>query len=231
MLLFLIEGDVCMGKKKLKKYASAKEQSNIIQPEVLDFEAGKLKEHWDPDFFGNDNSVRVELGCGKGEYTLALAKKFPDRNFIGVDIKSDRMLHGAEKAEAENLKNICFVRLRIEFLATYFPKHYFSEGWITFPDPYESTTNGRRRLTSERFLNIYRSVFKPGSRICLKTDSRILYEFSLESLHENGADIVGYSDDLYTTEPEESLLRTIQTTYEKRYLQRAVKIKYVRFAF
>ncbi len=220
-----------MGKKKLVKYASAKELSNIIQPEILDFEKSKLSDNWDKNYFENSNPTIIELGCGKGEYTLALARQHPEKNFIGVDLKSDRMYHGASIAIKENLKNICFVRIRIEFLASYFPENYFSEGWITFPDPYESTKNGRRRLTSERFLNIYREVFKDTSHLYLKTDSRILYDFSKESLIENNARIISSSDDLYTSEPPESILTKIKTTYEKRYLQRAIKIKYIKFAF
>ncbi len=220
-----------MGKKKLKKYAGAKELHNILQPEILDFERCLLKEAWDRDFFKNTNETIIELGCGKGEYTLALARQNPDKNFVGVDLKSDRMFHGAQKAIEENLKNICFVRIRIEFLESYFPHNYFSEGWITFPDPYESTTNGRRRLTSERFLNIYRKIFKDKSPLYLKTDSSILYEFSKESILENRARIISCSDDLYTSEPSDSILTRIKTTYEKRYLQRAIKIKYIKFAF
>lgn len=220
-----------MGKKKLKKYAGAKKLPNIIQPEVLDFQNIRLKKIWDINYFKNHNEVSAELGCGKGEYSLALARRFPERNFIGIDIKSDRMLHGARTAIEEGLKNICFVRIQVEFLAAFFPENYFSEGWLTFPDPYESTANGRRRLTSQRFLNIYRKVFRNGSHICLKTDSSVLYEFTRESLTENKARILGLSDDLYTSEPEESILRTVKTTYEKRYLQRKIRIKYIKFAF
>ena len=220
-----------MAKNKLKKYAGAKELHNILQPEILDFENCILSDKWDIDFFCNKNDTIIELGCGKGEYTLALARQHPDKNFIGVDLKSDRMYHGAGTAIDEGLENICFVRIRIEFLAAYFPQNYFSEGWITFPDPYESMTNGRRRLTSERFLNIYRGLFKNKSHLYLKTDSSILYEFSKESILENNARIISCSDDLYTSEPSESILTKIKTTYEKRYLQRAIKIKYIKFAF
>lgn len=220
-----------MGKKKLKKYAGAKKLHNILQPEVLNFEKAILKDKWDNGYFKNNNDIVVELGCGKGEYTIALAREYPDKNFIGIDIKSDRMFFGAQKAIDENLQNVCFVRLRIEFLPSYFPSETFSEGWITFPDPYESTTNGKKRLTSERFLNIYRELFKKESHIYLKTDSQILYDYSHDSLNENKANIISYSDDLYKTENAESILTKIKTTYEKRYLSRLIKIKYLKFSF
>ncbi len=220
-----------MGKKKLKKYAGAKELHNILQPEILDFKKSIVSGKWDINYFDNSNDTIVELGCGKGEYTLALAKEYPDKNFIGIDIKSDRMFHGARAAIEEDLKNICFVRIHIELLSAYFPQNYFSEGWITFPDPYESTTTGKRRLTAERFLNIYRKIFKEKSHLYLKTDSSILYEFSKESIVENNAKIISCSDDLYTSEPSESILTKIKTTYEKKYLQRAIKIKFIKFAF
>ncbi len=220
-----------MAKKKLVKYASAKTLHNILQPEVRDFKNSLLNDHWNPDTFNNSNDIVVELGCGKGEYTLALARNYPDKNFIGIDIKSDRMFHGAQKAIEEGLDNVCFIRIRIEFLAAYFSTAIFSEGWITFPDPYESTTSGKQRLTSERFLNIYRQIFKENTRIHLKTDSQILYDFSLESIEENKARIISSSDDLYLTEPDTSVLKTVQTTYEKRYLMRSIKIKYITFRF
>lgn len=220
-----------MGKKKLKKYAGAKKLHNILQPDVVDFQDVLLKNQWDQNYFNNDNEIVVELGCGKGEYTIALAKEYPEKNFIGIDIKSDRMFLGAQRAIEENLENVCFVRLRIEFLSSYFPPDIFSEGWITFPDPYESSTNGKKRLTSERFLNIYRDLFKKQSCIYLKTDSRVLYDFSHESLSENKTNIISYSDDLYNTEGSDSILTKIKTTYEKRYLNQLIKIKYIKFSF
>lgn len=220
-----------MGKKKLKKYAAAKKLHNILQPEIIDYQKPELRDKWDEDFFGNDRDIIVELGCGKGEYTLALAKKYPDKNFIGIDIKSDRMFLGAQRAIDENLSNICFVRLRIEFLASYFPSNIFSEGWITFPDPYESSLSGKKRLTSGRFLAIYKALFKESSSLYLKTDSRILYEFSKESLLENNAHIINSSDDLYNTNNSDSILKAIKTTYEKRYLNQMIKIKYIKFSF
>lgn len=220
-----------MGKKKLKKYAGAKKLHNILQPEIIDYQKPELKDKWDEGYFGNDREIVVELGCGKGDYTIALAKQYPDKNFIGIDIKSDRMFFGAQIAIDEGLTNVCFVRLGIEFLAAYFPPQIFSEGWITFPDPYESCLSGKKRLTSERFLTIYRGLFKDESFLYLKTDSRILYEFSKESLTENNAKIINDSDDLYNLKKPENILTAIKTTYEKRYLNQLIKIKFIKFSF
>jgi tRNA (guanine-N7-)-methyltransferase len=219
-----------MGKKKLIKYAAAKELPNVLQPGVLDFKAFVLESFFNPDYFGNSHPITAELGCGKGEFTVNLARKYPERNFIGIDIKSDRMLHGARTALTEGLSNVCFVRIRIECLAAYFPKHLFSEGFITFPDPHVSNENGKRRLTSRRFLSLYKEVFAPGSRIHLKTDSETLYTFSKDSIPENGASLIHYTDDLYCSTHIYGDITTVLTTYEKRYLSRSKTIKYILFS-
>jgi tRNA (guanine-N7-)-methyltransferase len=219
-----------MGKKKRRKYAAADQTSNIISPRLIDHSRFEFESVWDHCHFGNDHPVVVELGCGKGEFTVNLARKHPEKNFIGIDIKSDRMLMGACVAQAEHLTNLCFVRLRIEGLAAYFPDHYFSEGYITFPDPHESTSNGKRRLTSGRFLTLYKQVFHPESRIHLKTDSTILYDFSKESIRENGGVLHITTDDLYGDSREFGDITRIQTTYEKRYLARKKPITYIAFS-
>ena len=220
-----------MGKKKLRNYAGAKRLYNILQPEIINFKRHELSDKWVENYFNNENDVVVELGCGKGEYTIALAKEYPDKNFIGIDLKSDRLFFGGQAAIRENLVNVCFVRLKIEFLAAYFPENFFSEGWITFPDPYETSLTGKKRLTSEKFLNIYRKVFKESSCLHLKTDNDILYEFSEKSIIENNARVINKSDDLYETEQADSLLTTIKTTYEQKYLKQSIKIKYIKFSF
>ncbi|GAB6095460.1 tRNA (guanosine(46)-N7)-methyltransferase TrmB [Desulfatiferula olefinivorans] len=219
-----------MGKKKRRKYAAADQTSNIISPRLIDHQRFEFESVWDPSYFGNDHTVVAELGCGKGEFTVNLARKHPEKNFIGIDIKSDRMLMGACAAQAEHLTNLCFVRLRIEGLAAYFPDHYFSEGYITFPDPHESTSNGKRRLTSGRFLALYKQVFIPGSPIHLKTDSDILYDFSRESIPENNGVLHIVTDDLYAETRDLGDITRIQTTYEKRYLAREKSIKYIAFS-
>ncbi len=150
-----------MGKKKRIKYAASKDLANIIQPVILDFKQFILESRFDRSWFGNDLPVTAEIGCGKGEFTVGLARRFPERNFIGIDIKSDRMIMGASMARDEKLRNVCFVRLRVECLAAYFPAAFFSEAYITFPDPHVSQESGKRRLTSIRFLDLYRQVFVP----------------------------------------------------------------------
>lgn len=220
-----------MAKKKKKlKYAEAKTLSNILAPRVLDYENFLLETTWNRDYFGNDHPLSIEIGCGKGEYTVDLAMKYPDRNFIGVDIKSDRMVMGARRANEHGLSNLCFVRLRIEFLAAYFPKNVFSEGFITFPDPHESNLSGRRRLTSKRFLGLYKEVFQDDHTLHLKTDSRILYDFTRESVPEFGGSLHKTTGDLYGDPNDFGDIRLIQTTYEKRYLSQLKTIKYIRFS-
>ncbi len=218
-----------MGKKKQIKYAAAFELPNIIQPRTLDFKSFILDSSFDASYFGNGNPVTVELGCGKGEFTVGLARRYPDRNFIGVDVKSDRMMAGASIAMTEGLANVCFVRLRIECIAAFFPPHFFSEGYITFPDPHESMENGKRRLTSRRFLGLYSQVFAPGSTLHLKTDSAALYEFSRESIPGHGFKVLQHTDDLHGTDAEGTDITSILTTYEKRYLAVGKTIKYIRF--
>lgn len=218
-------------KKKRLKYAEAQTLPNILIPTVRDHKNFILDSAWDPDYFENDHPVSVEVGCGKGEYTVDLAMKYPHRNFIGVDVKSDRMVMGARRANEHGLSNVCFVRLRIENLAAYFPENLFSEGYITFPDPHISNLSGRRRLTSTRFLNLYKQVFRPESSLHLKTDSRVLYDFSLESIPETGGALIRFTDDLYNAATGDfGDIPLIQTTYEKRYLSQLKTIKYIRFS-
>lgn len=219
-----------MAKKKLMKYAAVEKLPNVIMTEITDYERLKIDKSWDRTWFKKEQEITLELGCGKGEYTINLAKKFPERNFIGVDLKGDRMWHGAQRALEEGLDNVLFLRIRIEFLADFFPENSISEAWITFPDPYSKKLNGRKRLTSKRFLDIYRKILKEGSRVHLKTDDDTLYHFSRESILENSAHLIEYTDDLYNAPVEDEILTTIQTTYEKRYLAQSKTIKYLMFS-
>ncbi len=219
-----------MGKKKRIKYAASKDLANIIQPVILDFKQFILESRFDRSWFGNDLPVTAEIGCGKGEFTVGLARRFPERNFIGIDIKSDRMIMGASMARDEKLRNVCFVRLRVECLAAYFPAAFFSEAYITFPDPHVSQESGKRRLTSKRFLDLYRQVFVPGSRFHLKTDSEVLYDFSRQSVVDQGCTVLRHTDDLYGSDLAGTDITSIQTTYEKRYLAAGKTIKYLQFS-
>lgn len=217
-----------MGKNKLKKFGEMETFSNVFQYpySVLMQQCFPLKGKWHSDFFGNGNPIVLELGCGKGEYTVGLAKRFPDRNFIGVDIKGARMWTGAKQAVADNMPNVAFVRTNIELIASFFAPGEVSEIWITFPDPQMKKTN--KRLTSVRFLNLYRRILEPGGIINLKTDSPFLYTYTRELVRLNGLPVEVDTDDLYTSGMADDILE-IRTFYEQQWLARGLTIKYLRW--
>ena len=224
-----------MGHRKLKKFAEVAEFSNVFQTHLFpeDGVTFPLKGKWKADYFKNDNPITLELGCGRGEYTVELARRFPDRNFIGMDIKGARLWKGAKAALAENLGNVAFVRNRIDFIETYFMANEVSEIWIPFPDPYPGKE--QKRLVATPFITRYRNLAPEGSLVHLKTDNHELYEYALEQIAEhkypllcNSADV--YSD-LKTLGAERfALLTEIQTYYEKLFLSQGSKIHYVEFS-
>lgn len=217
-----------MGKNKLKKFGEMEMFSNVFQYpySVLMQQGFPLKGKWHSDFFGNGNPVVLELGCGKGEYTVGLAKRFSDRNFIGVDIKGARMWTGAKQAVTDNMPNVAFVRTNIELIASFFAPGEVSEIWITFPDPQMKKTN--KRLTSVRFLNLYRRILEPGGIINLKTDSPFLYTYTRELVRLNGLPVEVDTDDLYASGMADDILE-IRTFYEQQWLVRGLTIKYLRW--
>ena len=217
-----------MGKNKLKKFGEMETFSNVFQYpySVLMQQGFPLKGKWHSDFFGNGNPIVLELGCGKGEYTVGLAKRFPDRNFIGVDIKGARMWTGAKQAVTDNMPNVAFVRTNIELIASFFAPGEVSEIWITFPDPQMKKTN--KRLTSVRFLNLYRRILEPGGIINLKTDSPFLYTYTRELVRLNGLPVEVDTDDLYASGMADDILE-IRTFYEQQWLARGLTIKYLRW--
>ena len=217
-----------MGKNKLKKFGEMETFSNVFQYpySVLTQQGFPLRGKWHSDFFGNGNPIVLELGCGKGEYTVGLAKRFPDRNFIGVDIKGARMWTGAKQAVADNMPNVAFVRTNIELIASFFAPGEVSEIWITFPDPQMKKTN--KRLTSVRFLNLYRRILEPGGIINLKTDSPFLYTYTRELVRLNGLPVEVDTDDLYASGMADDILE-IRTFYEQQWLARGLTIKYLRW--
>ena len=217
-----------MGKNKLKKFGEMETFSNVFQYpySVLMQQGFPLKGKWHSDFFGNGNPIVLELGCGKGEYTVGLAKRFPDRNFIGVDIKGARMWTGAKQAVTDNMPNVAFVRTNIELIASFFAPGEVSEIWITFPDPQMKKTN--KRLTSVRFLNLYRRILEPGGIINLKTDSPFLYTYTRELVRLNGLPVEVDTDDLYASGKADDILE-IRTFYEQQWLARGLTIKYLRW--
>ena len=216
-----------MGRSKLDKFKDNEQSNYVIQPGKDIFEI--IKGNWREGYFRNHNPVVLELACGRGEYAIGMARIFPDKNFVGVDIKGLRIWRGRKIAEDKNLKNVGFLRGHIQNLKVFFEKEEVDEIWITFPDPRPKGRDERRRLTNERFLDIYKHITKPGGWIYLKTDNDGLYDYSLEVLSglSDVTDLV-YTPDLYNS----ALLADhfgIQTTYEKRYLEDGIKIKYLKF--
>lgn len=219
-----------MAKNKLKRFAAVKEFNHFFEPSFE--EEFELKGKWRSDFFKNDNPIILELGCGKGEYSVGLAKHFPERNFIGVDIKGSRMFVGAEEALDMGMTNVAFLRTRIDFIANYFGEGEVDEIWLTFSDP--QPKKPRKRLSSTLFIDRYRKILKPGGLVHMKTDSDLLFEFTEEQINEHNYDCQELTWDLYGELPEniDSTTREIfhiKTHYEKLFTAKGATIKYCRF--
>ena len=222
-----------MGKGKLAKFADMETYENVFQYpySVVEHVPFEMQGHWHEQYFHNDNPIVLELGCGKGEYTVELAKLYPDMNFIGVDIKGARMWTGATQAIKEGLKNVAFLRARIDQIEHFFSKDEVSEIWVTFPDPHpgEGERNARHRLTSPEFLARYRKIVRPEGILNLKTDSPIMYEFTLHDVVEKqGLPLLYATDDLYANN-DNLEVKTIRTFYEQMWLDQGLTIKYIRF--
>ena len=218
-----------MAKNKLAKFAEMDTLSNVFQPrhEEIFRTDYKLKGKWNAGVFRNNHPVILEIGCGKGEYTVELAKLFPEKNFIGLDIKGARMWKGAKMAAAENLSNVAFLRMYAELLESAFAPEEVAEIWITFPDPQMS--KARKRLTGPRFLSLYQKILRPDALIHLKTDSPFLYAYTAEVLKTNHLPATIQTEDLYGCGYENKILG-IKTFYEKQWLSRGKKIKYICFS-
>ena len=188
----------------------------------------RLKGRWAEEIFGNSNPMVLELGCGKGEYTVALARKYPEKNFIGVDIKGARIWVGATDALQNHLTNVVFLRTRIEFIRSCFATDELSEIWITFPDPQPQQSRENKRLTSPRFLQSYREILHPKGIIHLKTDSESLFEYTCKVVKSNNFRILAYTDDLYHSGYVDDIL-SVQTYYEKMFMDKGFTIKYLKF--
>lgn len=217
-----------MGKNKLAKFADMDRYPHVFQYPfaVLKEKGFDLKGNWAKTFFKNDNPIVLELGCGKGEYTVGLAKLFPEKNFIGIDIKGSRMWTGAKQSYDEKLSNVAFLRTHIELTDNFFATEEVSEIWITFPDPQMNKVN--RRMTSTRFMQLYRRFLKNDAIVHLKTDSNFMYSYTSEMVKENQLPVLFSSDDLYASDLVDDILG-IQTFYEQQWIARGLTIKYLKF--
>ncbi len=219
-----------MSKGKLAKFADMETYENVFQYpySVVSDVPFTMRGHWREQYFHNQNPIVLELGCGKGEYAVELAKKHPDQNFIGVDIKGARMWTGATMALQEGLKNVAFLRTNIEIIDRFFSEDEVQEIWLTFSDP--QMKNPRKRLTSTYFMNRYRSFLTDGGIIHLKTDSNFLFTYTRYMVERNGLPVMVSTTDLYKeTGCEVEEATAIQTYYEQMWLERGLNIKYMKF--
>lgn len=220
-----------MGKDKLKRFKELESIDRVIQPdfeEVYDKDY-RLKGRWKEVVFGNKHPLILELGCGRGEYTVGLARRYPQKNFMGLDIKGARIWKGAVQARDEGLQNVAFLRTRIDFIHSFFALGEVEAIWVTFPDPQEKKRRRKKRLTGAIFLNLYRQLLVDGGLVHLKTDNFSLYSDTLDLVRYNGLPIHRHSDDLYATDWDDESTG-IQTTYESRFLAEGKKIHFLQFS-
>jgi tRNA (guanine-N7-)-methyltransferase len=218
-----------VGKNKLKHFAENKTFPVLIQPTLEEVRNGfYLKGKWANTFFNNDHPVVLELGCGKGEYTVELARKFPLKNFIGVDFKGARLWRGSKTVTDDALMNAGFLRTRIEFIDRCFAAGEVSEIWITFPDPQPKHSKSRRRLTSPHFINLYRKILTEGGLVHLKTDDEMFYNYTLETILVQNLTLIEKSGDIYASKSPDVAV-SVQTFYETKFLNQGHKIKYLCF--
>lgn len=215
-----------MGKDKLRKFAEVATFKNVVQ-----LDAGKeLKGQWAPKFFGNNNPVVLELACGKGEYTVNLAKLFPEKNFIGIDYKGNRIWRGAKTALEDGITNVGFLRIQIETILEHFAEGEVSEIWITFPDPQPQESREKKRLTNPKFLERYKLLLKENGCMHLKTDNDGFYAYTLEQIDMLNLKKLKQTTDLYNSDLVDQVL-SIKTYYEKKYLADNKNINYVQWVF
>ncbi len=218
-----------MTKRKLQRFAEIETFPNVFQPGIIyppvDHE---MKGKWRELFFRNNHPVILELGCGRGEYTIHLAEKFPRNNYIGVDFKGARLWRGAKTAIENEMKHVAFLRIQIQRIESYFGKDEVDDIWITFPDPQPQQSREHKRLTSLRFLNMYKNFLRPSGIVHLKTDSRDLCEYTLEVIRENNFPLLASTNDLYNSDLHDEIL-DVKTTYEKIFLKQGSKICYLKF--
>jgi len=218
-------------KNKLKRFKENDTFANVFQPtrEELVNQDFSLKGNWNTQFFKNNNPLVLELGCGKGEYAISLAQKFPNKNFVGIDIKGARFWRGAKTALEDSITNVAFLRTQIELIEHAFAEGEVDEIWITFPDPQIKYKRTKHRLTNAEFLNRYKKILKPHGVINLKTDSEFMHGYTLGLLHGAGHDVLYANHNVYKQEGSPDEVTSIQTYYESQYLEQNKPITYIRF--
>ncbi len=218
-------------KNKLKRFKENETFSNVYQPKREELVGSNyhLKGNWRTEVFKNENPIVLELGCGKGEYSVALAQKYPEKNFIGVDIKGARFWRGAKTAIEENIPNVAFLRTQIELIDHAFAENEVDEIWITFPDPQIKYKRTKHRLTNTDFLNRYKSILKSEGVVNLKTDSEFMHGYTLGLLHGAGHEVLYANHNVYKQEGSPEEVTSIQTFYESQYLEQNKPITFIRF--
>lgn len=225
-----------MAKKKLQHFSEMKTFSCVFEPENEEMRSDNnpIKGRWKRDYFQNANPITVELGCGKGEYTIALARMHPNRNFVGIDVKGARLWRGAKTVAQSKMKNVAFLRIKIEFLTHFFAPSEIEELWLTFSDPQLGDHKGSKRLTAQKFLERYRQVLSHDGNIYVKTDSDFLYSKTLEVIAAGEHRLIKKSPDIYGRDftqfsPAERDILGVKTFYEQMFLEREEKINYIHF--
>ena len=217
-----------MGRQKSVRFDQIRLNRNVLEPEKLLFY--EIKGNWNDKFFKNTSPIILEIGCGKGEYTIGLAKLFPEKNFIGIDIKGDRIAVGSNEAIESNLINVGFLRIKVQDLMNFFAENEVSEIWITFPDPQPLASGIRKRLTNGRFLEMYRCVLNPLGVLHLKTDSELFFDYSLKTLISFGTKNLVFTEDLYQSELNIRHFG-IKTRFEEIFTKKGFLINYLSCGF
>lgn len=218
-----------MGKNKLAKFADMEEFPHVFQVSshvVREGASFEMKGKWNEMFFKNDHPIVLELGCGKGEYTVGLAQLYPEKNFIGIDIKGARLWTGAKDSHEKKMKNVAFLRTDIEMIHHFFGENEVSEIWLTFPDPQMKKVT--KRLTATNFMRLYQQFLKTDGVVHLKTDSNFMFTYTREMVQANHYPVVFSNDNLYASDLNDPILG-IKTYYEQQWLERGITIKYIRF--
>ncbi|XCF06218.1 tRNA (guanosine(46)-N7)-methyltransferase TrmB [Tamlana crocina] len=218
-------------KNKLRRFKENETFANVFQPTRDDLVNSNynLKGNWQKEVFKNNNPIVLELGCGKGEYSVALAQKYPNKNFIGIDIKGARFWRGAKTAVEDNIPNVAFLRTQIELIEYAFAENEVDEIWITFPDPQIKYKRTKHRMTNTAFLQRYKKVLKPDGVVNLKTDSEFMHGYTLGLLHGEGHEVLYANHNVYKQEGSPEDVTAVQTFYESQYLEQNKPITYIRF--